>query len=404
MRRKDREVTDIRQIESIIEKAKVVHIGMIDGGAPYVVPMQYGYVFTDGALTLYLHSAKEGRKIDCIKKNPNVCIELETDIALISGGDIPCKYSSAYASVMGDGTAEIVEDAKEKVFGLESIMKTQTGNAFTVSEEMATAVSVIKISVPRVTAKSRPSQAPKDVRQENRAIKSGDVESAVPENRVSERAASEIEKPETERQNGKKSDPKQTTYLLVFNQNGNETPVALFENIDEAKKSLRSVPGYAMSEERDGDFCDVRETLSPELLPDYTEIEYNGNRIPLSRFMFPNTENVEIIWREIPNMETANRGLADGCTRVDAYVIDNAEVKAYIEKRERTFERAKILLERQGCEVDRSFFGSEDGEAIVYKKKGENDWHFLMHMDPSFVDGAPDGEKDFERWLEEDMQ
>jgi len=404
MRRKDREVTDIRQIENIIEKAKVVHIGMIDDGVPYVVPMQYGYVFTDGVLTLYLHSAQEGRKIDCIKKNPNVCIELETDIALISGGDIPCKYSSAYASVMGDGTAEIVEDPKEKVFGLESIMKTQTGKAFTVSEEMAAAVSVIKISVPRVTAKSRPSQAPKDVRQENRAIKSGDVESAVSENRVSERAASEIEKPETERQNGKKSDPKQTTYLLVFNQNGNETPFALFENIDEARKSLRSVPGYEMTEERDGDFCDVRETLRPELLPDYTEIEYNGKYMPLSRFMFPDTEDVEILWREIPNMEKANRGLAAGYTRVDAYVIDNAEVKAYIEKRERAYERAKILLERQGCEVDRSFFGSEDGEAIVYKKKGESDWHFLMHMDPSFVDGAPDGEKDFERWLEEDMQ
>ena len=191
MRRKDREVTDSRQIENIIEKAKVVHIGMIDDGVPYVVPMQYGYVFTDRVLTLYLHSAKEGRKIDCIKKNPNVFIELETDIALISGGDIPCKYSSAYASVMGDGTAEIVEDAKEKVFGLESIMKTQTGKAFTVSERMAAAVSVIKISVPRVTAKSRSSEAPKDVRQENGAIKSGDVESAVSENRVSERAASE---------------------------------------------------------------------------------------------------------------------------------------------------------------------------------------------------------------------
>ena len=404
MRRKDREVTDIRQIESIIEKAKVVHIGMIDDGVPYVVPMQYGYVFTDRVLTLYLHSAQEGRKIGCIKKNPNVFIELETDITLISGGDIPCKYSSAYASVMGDGTAEIVEDPKGKVFGLESIMKTQTGKAFTVSEEMAAAVSVIKISVPRVTAKSRSSEAPKDVQQENGAIKSGHVESAVSENRVSERAASEIGKPEMEQQNGKKPDPKQTMFLLIFNQNGNETPVALFENIDEAKKSLRSVPGYAMNEERDGDFCDVRETLSPGKLPDYTEIEYNGKYVPLSRFMFPSTEDVEIIWREIPNMEKPGRGLADGCTRVDAYVIDNAEVKAYIEKRERTYERAKILLERQGCEVDRSFFGSEDGEAIVYKKRGESDWHFLMHMDPSFVDGAPDDEKDFERWLEEDMQ
>ena len=403
MRRKDREVTDIRQIESIIEKAKVVHIGMIDSGAPYVVPMQYGYVFTDGALTLYLHSAQEGRKIGCIKKNSNVCIELETDIAPISGGDIPCKYSSAYASVMGDGTAEIVEDPKEKVFGLESIMKTQTGKAFTVSEEMAAAVSVIKISVPRVTAKSRPRQAPNGGQQKDEAIKSGDVESAVPENRVSERAASEIEKPETERQIEGRS-PKQTMYLLVFNQNGNETPVALFENIDEARKNLRSVPGYTMTEIRDGDFCDVRETLSPGKLPDYTEIEYNGNRIPLSRFMFPDPDDAEIIWREIPNMETANRGLADGCTRVDAYVIDNEEVKAYIEKRERLYERAKVLLKRQGCEVDRSFFGSEDGEAIVYKKKGESDWHFLIHMDPSFVDGAPDDEKDFERRLEEDMQ
>ena len=403
MRRKDREVTDIRQIESIIEKAKVVHIGMIDGGTPYVVPMQYGYVFTDGALTLYLHGAKEGRKIDCIKKNQNVCIELETDIAPISGGDIPCKYSSAYASVMGDGTAEIVEDPKEKVFGLESIMKTQTGKAFTVSEEMAAAVSVIKISVPRVTAKSRPRQAPNGGQQKDEAIKSGDVESAVSENRVSERAASEIEKPETERQIEGRS-PKQTMYLLVFNQNGNETPVALFENIDEARKNLRSVPGYTMTEIRDGDFCDVRETLSPGKLPDYTEIEYNGNRIPLSRFMFPDPDDAEIIWREIPNMETANRGLADGCTRVDAYVIDNEEVKAYIEKRERLYERAKVLLERQGCEVDRSFFGSEDGEAIVYKKKGESDWHFLIHMDPSFVDGAPDDERDFERMIRENMQ
>lgn len=404
MRRKDREVTDIRQIESIIEKAKIVHVGMIDGNVPYVVPMQYGYIFNEGKLTLYLHGAKEGRKIDCIKKNQNVCIELETDIAPISGGDIPCKYSSAYASVMGDGTAEIVEDPKEKVFGLESIMKTQTGKAFTVSEEMAAAVSVIKISVPRVTAKSRPRQAPNGGQQKDEAIKSGDVESAVPENRVSEQAASEIEKPDTERQNGKKPDPKQTMFLLILNQNGNETPVALFENIDEARKNLRSVPGYTLTEIRDGDFCDVRETLSPGKLPDYTEIEYNGNRIPLSRFMFPDPDDAEIIWREIPNMETANRGLADGCTRVDAYVIDNAEVKAYIEKRERLYERAKVLLERQGCEVDRSFFGSEDGEAIVYKKKGESDWHFLIHMDPSFVDGAPDDEKDFERWLEEDMQ
>ena len=74
MRRTDRAVTDNRQIQSIIEQAKVVHIGMIDNDRPYVVPMQYGFVFADGQLTLYVHCAKEGRKLDIIKKNLRVFI------------------------------------------------------------------------------------------------------------------------------------------------------------------------------------------------------------------------------------------------------------------------------------------------------------------------------------------
>ena len=155
MRRTDREVTDNRQIQSIIEQAKVVHIGMIDNDRPYVVPMQYGFVFADGQLTLYVHCAKEGRKLDVIKKNPRVFIELETEAAIISGGDIPCKYGSEYASVMGDGTVVVVEDVAEKIFGLQLLMKTQTGRDFDISEQMTKSVTVLRIDVPHVTAKSR---------------------------------------------------------------------------------------------------------------------------------------------------------------------------------------------------------------------------------------------------------
>lgn len=60
MRRVDRAVMDNRQIQSIIEKAKVVHIGMIDNDRPYVVPMQYGFIFNEDKLTLYVHCAKKG--------------------------------------------------------------------------------------------------------------------------------------------------------------------------------------------------------------------------------------------------------------------------------------------------------------------------------------------------------
>ena len=155
MRRTDRAVTDNRQIQSIIEQAKVVHIGMIDNDRPYVVPMQYGFVFADGQLTLYVHCAKEGRKLDIIKKNPRVFIELETNVAIVSGGDIPCKYGSEYASVMGDGTAVFVEDAKEKILGLQLMMKTQSGRDFEITEQMTKSVTVLRIDIPCVTAKSR---------------------------------------------------------------------------------------------------------------------------------------------------------------------------------------------------------------------------------------------------------
>ena len=155
MRRTDRAVTDYQQINSIIEQAKVVHIGMIDNDRPYVVPMQYGFVFADGQLILYVHCAKEGRKLDIISKNPRVFIEVETEAAIISGGDIPCKYGSEYASVMGDGTAIVVEDAAEKIFGLQLLMKTQTSRDFEITAQMATSVTVLRIDVPCVTAKRR---------------------------------------------------------------------------------------------------------------------------------------------------------------------------------------------------------------------------------------------------------
>ena len=101
MRRKDREITDIETIRSILDKAKVLHLAMIDGDRPYVVPLHYGYTLQEGRLTLYLHSAKEGRKLDVLRKNDRVAFVLETDVSLISGGELACKYGSAYASVMG---------------------------------------------------------------------------------------------------------------------------------------------------------------------------------------------------------------------------------------------------------------------------------------------------------------
>ena len=55
MTRRERQVTDPEKILEILQRSKVVHLGLCDGNQPYVVPMNYGYEMEEGRLTLYLH-------------------------------------------------------------------------------------------------------------------------------------------------------------------------------------------------------------------------------------------------------------------------------------------------------------------------------------------------------------
>lgn len=153
--RREREVTDPAQIIEILDKSMIVHVGMVDGDEPYVVPMNYGYTMEDSKLTLYLHGAKWGRKLDIMRANPKVFFSMECDVQAFAG-DIACRYGTAYSSVMGRGTAEILEDVEAKKKGLSIFMKTQTGKDFTFDDKMVSIVSVIKIDVASYTAKHRP--------------------------------------------------------------------------------------------------------------------------------------------------------------------------------------------------------------------------------------------------------
>ena len=155
MTRRERQVTDINEIIKILDTAKVLHLGLSVKDEPYVVPMNYGYIMEDGKLTVYLHGAKEGRKIDLMRANPKVFFELDCDIVPFEG-KTACNYGITYASVMGRGKAVIVEDTEEKIKGLQVLMKTQTGRDFDITDKMAGIVCVIRIDVSDYTAKKRP--------------------------------------------------------------------------------------------------------------------------------------------------------------------------------------------------------------------------------------------------------
>ena len=155
MRRKDREITDMQQILNIISKAKILRLGLFDKEYPYVVPLHYGYEYAENRLVFYMHSAKEGHKLELIADNPRVCVELDGDVELISGGEVPCMYGSSFASVIGRGVAEIVSDEQEKIKGLSLLMKHQTSRDFEINSKMAATVAVIKVTLNEFTAKSK---------------------------------------------------------------------------------------------------------------------------------------------------------------------------------------------------------------------------------------------------------
>lgn len=155
MTRRERQVTDIDEIIKILDSAKVLHLGLCVDNEPYVVPMNYGYTMDGEKLTIYLHGARRGKKLDMMRANPNVFFELCCDIVPFEG-EVACKYGITYSSVMGKGVAHIVEDMEEKRHGLSVLMKTQTGKDFSFEDRMAEVVSVIRIDVSEYTAKHRP--------------------------------------------------------------------------------------------------------------------------------------------------------------------------------------------------------------------------------------------------------
>ena len=155
MTRREFEVKDPGVIRDILDGSKFLHLGLVDDGMPYVVPMNYCYKMDDGKLTLYLHSAVKGYKLDVIAKNPTCCFEMDWGVEPFEG-KIPCQYGITYYSLMGRGKAVLVEDVKEKEAAMTLLMKAQTGKDFEFNERLVSIVSVIRIDVSEYTAKHRP--------------------------------------------------------------------------------------------------------------------------------------------------------------------------------------------------------------------------------------------------------
>lgn len=150
MRRKEKEVVDEDEINSIIERCQFCRIGLCDGNTPYIIPVCFG--FRQGSL--FFHSAAEGLKIDMIRNNPDVCFQMDCDTEIVKSQD-PCKWSVKYSSLIGYGIAYILTDLSDKIDALSLIMEKYSGNKsnFNFSEKSISEVCVIRVTIESITVK-----------------------------------------------------------------------------------------------------------------------------------------------------------------------------------------------------------------------------------------------------------
>lgn len=154
MRRRDRRVIDTERIKQILESCSVCRIALRDEEGLYIVPLNFGYEYSGSALTLYFHSAKDGRKIRAIAADSSVAFELDSMGDIARGASL-CSFSCNFVSITGAGNASIVTDTEEKRHALSLIVKHTAGVDAQFNEEQANTVAVIRLDAIEFSTKER---------------------------------------------------------------------------------------------------------------------------------------------------------------------------------------------------------------------------------------------------------
>lgn len=146
MRREDHRMP-AAECDALLQRAEVLRLGIADDGGPYVVPVNFGY--EDGRI--YVHGAREGRRIDAARRGERVCFEV--DEGQVTSGEAPCEYSSRFRSVIGYGIARLLETDEEKRRGLGAIMRHYGGPAEGITPEKLRITSVTEIVIASLDGK-----------------------------------------------------------------------------------------------------------------------------------------------------------------------------------------------------------------------------------------------------------
>ncbi len=153
MRQSKKEIKDKDVIIDLLNTCHVGHLGTVGrDGYPLVKPLNFAYADEK----IYFHSAKEGEKIEDIRRDARVCFEVALPIAYVKGtADNPCRAEYLYRSVILKGRASVIENRTEKLFALERLMKKyQPENGYgDFPEEKLKITAIVRIDIEQMTGK-----------------------------------------------------------------------------------------------------------------------------------------------------------------------------------------------------------------------------------------------------------
>lgn len=159
IRRKDRHVTDFDEISDIIRRNHTGVISMVDGCLPYGVMMNYGALFEGNKITLIFHGAKSGRKLDCLRKNPQVSVFINDveNMQVIDAGTASSKWTTHYRSVILSGNIRLLDDLPAKRQAAEKFMRHYTQGELELPDAVLNATLFMELEATHISCKKNPS-------------------------------------------------------------------------------------------------------------------------------------------------------------------------------------------------------------------------------------------------------
>lgn len=154
MSHEDRRITEPEHIKAILEKNSVCVVAMQDEPYPYLVPMNYGYVWEE-ELVLYMHMMNRGHRLELLRKNPYVSCNIHLFLDRF-GKKRYRNEGHDYRSVTVFGRAEVItkEEPEEFLKGLNALCR-NTKHTLLQRAPQNDNLLVMRVTAETVTAKAQ---------------------------------------------------------------------------------------------------------------------------------------------------------------------------------------------------------------------------------------------------------